>query len=118
MKQLTKIAATVSLMATYCALLMLPSKVWALGIGLKMPGRDTDYTGYQQYIADIFNFAMIAGGALSVLMIIYAGFRYMTSQGNPSGINEAKDILIGSLSGFALLLLSYLILKVLGIPVT
>jgi len=89
----------------------------ALGTGIDVPGQGiSKATSYAQYIGNIYNFAIKLGGILAVLMIIYAGIRYMTSQGNPSAINEAKDILIGSLSGFALLLLIYLILNLLGLP--
>ena len=67
-------------------------------------------------LSSIFSFALKLGAALTALMIIYAGYKYMTSQGNPTATGEAKEIIIGSLSGFAMLLLIYLLLNVLGFP--
>jgi hypothetical protein len=48
-------------------------------------------------------------------MIIWAGYRYTTSRGNPSEANAAKEMIISALVGLALLLLSYTILRFLGI---
>jgi hypothetical protein len=50
-------------------------------------------------------------------MMIYAGYRYATSRGNPSEISNAKEIIISSLVGLALLVLSFTILRFLGINV-
>jgi hypothetical protein len=50
-------------------------------------------------------------------MIIYAGYKYTASRGNPSEISNAKEIIISSLVGLALLLLSFTILRFLGVNV-
>ena len=86
---------------------------------ISIPGHaGNTYTDYWEYINTIYAFSMKIGIGLTVLMIIYAGYLYMTSQGNPTKINEGKDIIIGSLTGFAMLLLVYFILKVIGMPTT
>lgn len=54
-------------------------------------------------------------GGLAVLMIIYSGYIYMTSQGAPDKISLAKDIIIGVITGIALLFLMGLILSTVGI---
>jgi len=109
---------TVKYSLTFCSVLLFsiastPSANAALGLGLPIPGSTA--SNYQEYISDIYSFSIKLGGTLTILMIIYAGYRYMTSKGNPSAINEAKEILFGTLSGFALLLMSYLLLNVLGL---
>jgi len=87
-----------------------------LGYGVDIPETPkSSVTDFDTYIKAILKFANTAGVALATLMLIYAGYKYMTSQGNPTAINEAKDIIIGSLSGLALLLLTSLILNVLNI---
>jgi hypothetical protein len=53
----------------------------------------------------------------AVGMIIYAGYKYAVSRGNPSEINNAKEIIISTLVGLALLVLSYTILSYLGVKV-
>lgn len=99
------------------ALILLPKATQAFEAGISIPGHTGNtYDSYTDYIIAIFTFALRAGAILTVLMITYAGFKYMTSQGNQSAVNEAKDIIIGSLSGFAMLLLIYLILNILGMP--
>lgn len=87
----------------------------SLEVGVAIPNAGNKFAGYGGYIAAVFKFAMQLGIILTTLMIIYAGYKYMTSQGNPTALNEAKDIIIGSLSGFAMLLLIYLILNVFNV---
>lgn len=103
--------------ALFGLLLAVPAKAIEVGIGI--PDEDgvaqTRFDDYGKYIEAVYDFALRLGAVLTILMLIYAGYRYMTSQGNPSAINDAKDIIIGSLSGFALLLLVYLILKIINV---
>lgn len=87
----------------------------AVDVGVAIDGK-TNFDHFMDYMGAVFFFAMRLGAALTTLMIVYAGYKYMTSQGNPTAIGEAKEIIIGSLSGFAMLLLIYLILNVLGLP--
>ena len=89
----------------------------AISVGVCLGGKCT-FSGYKDYIVTIFGFAMKAGVVLTVLMLIYAGYKYMTSQGNPSALGEAKDIIVGSLTGFAMLVLVYFILTLLGTPIS
>lgn len=89
----------------------------AAELGVPIPGNGgTSEASYGEYIESAYGFAMKLGIGLTTLMIIYAGYKYMTSQGNPTAINEAKDIIVGSLSGFALLLLIYWVLDLLDLP--
>jgi hypothetical protein len=81
--------------------------------GVEIPGHSGNtFADFNAYIKAVFAFSLKLGVALTALMLIYAGYKYMTSQGNPTALNEAKDIMIGSLSGFIMLLLVYLILNV------
>ncbi len=87
----------------------------SFGVGVDIPGHSEPITGYQDYFTAILEFAKNLGLALAILMMIYAGYVYMTSQGNPTAVGEAKDIVVGALSGFALLFVVYLILNLLDI---
>ena len=104
---------TISILAL--SILTWPVTVLAIETGIAVGGQKSFTGGYIEYIQAVFSFALKMGVALTALMLIYAGYKYITSQGNPSAINEAKDIIIGSLSGFAMLLLIYLILNVLNL---
>lgn len=70
---------------------------------------------FNQYIQNIYGFAMKAAIALSILMLIYAGYKYMTSRGDSAAINEAKDILFSTLMGAALLMLVVLVGNIAGL---
>lgn len=67
------------------------------------------------YVNLILKWALPVVGGLAVLMIIYAGYIYMTSQGNPEAVAKAKDIIIGVAIGVLLLFLIGVILGTLGI---
>jgi len=48
-------------------------------------------------------------GVIFLLLIIYAGFTWMTAQGDPKAVDKAKDILIRSVTGLIILLSAYAI---------
>ena len=72
-------------------------------------------TGIGDYVNRILTWLMPIVGGLAFLMLIYAGYLYMTSQGNPDNINLAKEILIGVIVGVILLFGIRLILGEIGI---
>ncbi|MCL5407150.1 MAG: pilin [Patescibacteria group bacterium] len=63
------------------------------------------------YITLLYKWVLPFAAGLAVLMIIYAGYLYITSQGNPDNIKQAKDYIIGALVGLALIILAGVILK-------
>ncbi len=73
-------------------------------------------TNFGQYMSKILTWLVTIVGSLAALMFIYAGYVYVTSQGNPEGITQAKDIIIGVITGIVLLILIEVILvKTVGI---
>lgn len=68
-----------------------------------------------EYVNGILGWLMPIAGGLALLMVIYVGYLYMTSQGNPENINQAKEILIGVIVGIVLLFSITLILNEIGI---
>lgn len=92
-------------------------KAYALDTGVEIPGHSgTTYSDYKEYIGAIYKFALVAGFSLATLMLIYAGYKYLTSQGNQTQITDAKDIMYGAIIGFVILLLANFVLKFLGYP--
>ena len=73
---------------------------------------------FDQYIRALYAFSMKAAVALATLMMIYAGYKYLTSRGESSGINEAKDIIFSTLMGAALLMLVVLVAKIAGLDIS
>ena len=90
------------------------------GVGVGFPGgpnTGTDYT-FPTYVKAIYAFSMKAAIALCTLMIIFAGYKYMTSRGESGSINEAKDILFSTLMGAAMLMLVVLVGYISGFDIS
>lgn len=89
------------------------------GVAVGIPDKDgnitKDFDDYEEWVEAFYQFSIRLGGILTILMLVYSGYRYMFSQGNPTAIKEALDILTGTLSGFAMLLLVYTILRFINI---
>jgi hypothetical protein len=91
-------------------------KADGVGIGVPIPGKVQDHYTYAQYMCAIYHWALNIGFGLTLLMFIYAGYRYMTAAGNDSVFADTKDILTSAILGFLLLLLIRLILNILNVP--
>lgn len=60
----------------------------------------------QDFIEKAYNnYLLTFGSALTVIMLIWSGIQYMTSGGNPEGIESAKKRMFYTLTGYILLLL-------------
>jgi len=57
---------------------------------------------------------MIGGGLLTLIMLLYAAFMYLTSEGTPEKIKKAQAVLTYSLMGIFLIVLSFVITKIVG----
>lgn len=81
------------------------------GVDLGAPiGETKTPSSFADYTNRIYQFAVVIGISLAVLMIIFAGYKYMSSSGDPQSLAEAKEILIGAIVGLILILLTRLIL--------
>lgn len=88
-----------------------------IGVGVGLPGTSVSQPGsysYSAYINGVYEFSIKVAVALCTLMVIYAGFKYLTSKGESGMINEAKDILFSTLMGAALLMLVILVGNISG----
>ena len=80
----------------------------------QIPGAEapqTTKTALPEYIKYIFNFSIIIGGALAFGMLVFGGFRYLLSAGNPEAVKTAREQIFGSVLGLVILLSAFLILK-------
>lgn len=64
-----------------------------------------------EYVSNLYTWSIGVAAGLAVIMLIYAGYLYVTSSGNPEQINLAKEIIIGAIAGFVFLILAALILR-------
>jgi hypothetical protein len=92
----------------------------SVGVGVSLPGSITGGQSYlySEYVRGLYAFSMKVAVALCTLMVIYAGYKYLTSRGESGAINEAKDILFSTLMGAALLILVILVGEISGFNTT
>jgi len=62
-------------------------------------------------IKTVVNVLLYFIGALSVIMIIYGGFKYITSSGESSGITSAKNTILYALIGLIIAVLAFSIVN-------
>lgn len=79
-------------------------------------GRTTEtdfgpFANIGDYVSEVMRWVVPTLGGVAFLMIIYAGYLYMTSQGSTDQISQAKDIIIGVIVGVLLLFLVEIILN-------
>ena len=68
-------------------------------------------------MAWILQWAIGIGGGVAFLLIVYAGFMIMTSQGNPDRLQAGKELLTSALAGIILLVFSIFLLKLIGVDI-
>lgn len=90
-------------------------KVYAYTINVPINNGRTEYNSFSEYFIDLVNFAINIALALAVIVIIYGGFKYVTSGGDDTKAKDGKDIIVGAVVGLALLLLIKVIVPLLGL---
>jgi len=68
-------------------------------------------TSFRSLILRVVNYILGFLGLLSVIMIIYGGFTYVTSTGYDEAIGKAKKIIMYALVGIIIVLLSFVIVR-------
>ncbi len=69
----------------------------------------------KEYLKDIYSFLIVIASLSAVLMIIWGGYIYITSSGEPAKTTSAKEIIIGAITGLVLLLSASLLISTLGL---
>ncbi|TFG35925.1 MAG: hypothetical protein E4H47_00200 [Parcubacteria group bacterium] len=76
--------------------------------GAKTPGPGTNFSETIKYI---FNLSMLIGALLVLGVLVWSGFRYLTSGNNPAVTSDVKKKMYSALLGMLILLSAYLILN-------
>lgn len=71
-------------------------------------GGDNSFAGLAKKIIDIFS---IVVGAVSVIMIIIGGFRYIISGGDSNGVSGAKNTIMYAIIGLVVVLFAQVIVR-------
>ncbi len=71
------------------------------------------------YITMLFDWVIPFGIAAGGLVVVFAGYVYITGQGSPESTKYAKELMLGVIVGLALIILAGVILQnVIGVPGT
>lgn len=90
-------------------LLLLPLKTLALDTGLETaaPPSLINISSIPQAAKILINAALSLLGVLFIIMIILAGFKWMTAQGDAKKVEEAKENIKNAVIGLVVVLAAY-----------
>lgn len=93
---------------------LLAAPATALGAGLVPCGGDPpepacDFTYLLALANNVVDFLIKIGGLVAVIAVVYIGWIFVTSGGNPDARSRAKSILLNVVIGIALMLGAWLI---------
>ena len=87
---------------------------FVLATEVALPGWDPEAIETREllpeYIRYIFNFSLMVAGLIAFGVLVYSGFCYLISAGNPTKMSDAKDRIFSAFLGLVILLGSYIIL--------
>ncbi len=71
-------------------------------------------TVLHEFVAYFYEWGIALGGLVVFVVLVYAGFKYLTSAGNPTKMADAMDRIKAAVLGLVLLLSSWLILSIIN----
>jgi hypothetical protein len=77
---------------------------------------DIDTNG-PAFVQRIFSFVLGIGGGIALILIILAGYKFITSQGNPEKVKAANEQLTSAIVGLLFIILSFVILQIIGVDI-
>jgi len=72
---------------------------------------NTNESSFNNLLAQIINVISILVGVVAVIMIIFGGFRYITSGGDATKVTAAKNTILYGLVGLIIVALSQIIVR-------
>ena len=72
-----------------------------------------DFCAFVKMVEGVITFLFGLLTLLAVMMIVFAGFKLVTSQGNTSAWGEAKNMLVNIIVGFVIIMAAWLIVDTL-----
>lgn len=63
-----------------------------------------------EYIAGIYNYGLSIAGILAAIVLMAGGLLWLVSGGDASKITQAKDLILGAITGLIILMTSYILL--------
>ncbi|HRY62278.1 MAG TPA: TrbC/VirB2 family protein [Candidatus Paceibacterota bacterium] len=116
-----KIFYKILINATVLSVLALPFFIYAdaPGVGSDSLNPLGSNTGsLEQFVTNIIKVLLNIAIPITALAIVYIGFWFVTAKGNPGELSKAKDALLWTLVGFAILLGARAIVGIISSTVT
>lgn len=79
--------------------------------GVEEQGGVATFQGLEAIFNNVVAVALGLAGIIFFIMLLAGGFKYISSGGDPKGVEEAKKTLTYAIGGLVLLVLSFLILR-------
>jgi hypothetical protein len=89
-----------SLLTTGALLSLSAQRAYALSCSTYVTDDDPHILGLVCIAARIVNVLLLSSGAVLIIMIIYSSYKFAMSQGDPKGLQGAKETLYLALYGF------------------
>ena len=77
----------------------------------RVEGMPTDLVGENGLIQKLTSWVLLAVGTISVIMLIYGGFRYVISGGDSKKVTDAKNTILYAIIGLIISMLAYAIVR-------
>lgn len=71
----------------------------------------------QAFVQKIFSIVLGMAGGIALLLIIVAGYKFMTSRGNPEALKSATEQLTSAVIGLLFIIFSFVILQIVGVDI-
>lgn len=85
----------------------LVNKVYAIDNPLPPGNPGGGWNNIQDAIATIFQVAVLAAGAIFVVLFLVGGIQYLTSAGNEEATGKAKKLLVDAIIGLVIVLVAW-----------
>jgi len=101
--------AVVSVFIIMTAVFLLPNFAFALDVGTEAIGNEIALSNQDPrvLVARIINVFLGFLGVIAIILVIYAGWLWMTSGGDPAKIDKAKSVLKSAVIGLVIILSSW-----------
>lgn len=109
-QKFTPVILAITLIFTATLLISSPSFAFSIVEGVNAArgnGTPSDLLGNGGVLTTITNILLFVVGALSVIMLIIGGLRYVVSGGNASAVTAAKNTILYAIVGLIIAFLAY-----------
>ncbi|MFH1315471.1 MAG: pilin, partial [Candidatus Uhrbacteria bacterium] len=110
-KKRFNIIATIGVVAIFVAVFFVPEALAQTDFEQFSDSVRLGQADIRYIIASIIRYAIALVGVVFLGLIVYGGFLFMTSKGEPDKITKAKDVLKNGVIGLAIILASYAIVS-------